>query len=459
MTTAELVHGYASGAVTNDALIWKAGMEEWQSPFDIPALALALQARGFSRPAVVPTALKEPKGDGPLPIPNSSAEDWEGDDAATRVADTSLRFPGRPLRAAEAPEGGPGSNSVARPNPSSLARPDAVRVDEQWHEEDDEETLALGDNSKGPPVKSVERIGPGDFDDEATEVIAPDRARELLALESERNKTLPPPPPPPPSPAPAARRTDFDDEEATQILGEAQAEALLSANATPHASSAPAPAPALPMTKPRLPDRPLRQPPRAPPRAATAAMAGKKPDSGPPVLGGGPTPAPPRPNSLTETPELPPVEPVDPVSSDKRVQVPTPKPAAGVPPLASLAPPKPSSAPPPAGPLPGKPLPVAEAAVPGEPSVVVAEPPKPRPMIEAALQTMPRTRTPLPPSGPALRAIQNEPTRVVRVVTKKGPGASFWLALLLALAAAAAGGFVVSHMLQNGGAPSWLKRP
>src|ERR1700753_3937164 len=51
MTTAELVQGYASGTVTNEALIWKAGMEEWQSPFDIPALALALQARGFARPA------------------------------------------------------------------------------------------------------------------------------------------------------------------------------------------------------------------------------------------------------------------------------------------------------------------------------------------------------------------------------------------------------------------------
>jgi hypothetical protein len=51
--------------------------------------------------------------------------------------------------------------------------------------------------------------------------------------------------------------------------------------------------------------------------------------------------------------------------------------------------------------------------------------------------------------------MQNEPTRVVRVVSK-GPGLAFWVVLVLALAAAAAGGFVVSQMLRDRGAPAWL---
>jgi len=70
---------------------------------------------------------------------------------------------------------------------------------------------------------------------------------------------------------------------------------------------------------------------------------------------------------------------------------------------------------------------------------------------------MPRQRPPTP-AGVALRTLQNEPTRVVRVVSK-GPGLAFWVVLVLALAAAAAGGFVVSQMLRDRGAPAWLKKP
>jgi hypothetical protein len=78
--------------------------------------------------------------------------------------------------------------------------------------------------------------------------------------------------------------------------------------------------------------------------------------------------------------------------------------------------------------------------------------------MEAALQTMPRLRPPAAPPQAALRTIQNERTRVVRVVNK-GPGVAFWVMLTLALAAAAAGGFVVSQMLRDRGAPGWLKKP
>ncbi|HEX3595918.1 MAG TPA: DUF4339 domain-containing protein [Polyangiaceae bacterium] len=434
MTTVELVQGYAAGTVSNEALIWKAGMEEWQSPFDIPALALALQARGFARPAVVPTAQKEPRPSETPPPPTTDASDWEGDDAPTRVADATLRFPGRPIRPGAEPQ-----------------KPDAVNVEQHWEEEDDEETVALGgdtsakneagdarlaDDAKtdAPPPGPVTTPAkaPVDFDDEATEIIAPDRARELLAAESDRGRTLPPPP--------GARPAPFDEEESTEIIAEDRAEALLAARSARPSDAPPGLSP--PVANVPGPPRPPAVPSRSFPRTASGSLAPPLPSRAPRQ--------PPRPRPLTAEASTPlDVNGVPPVV--EKPMIPTPKPAAGMPPLASLAPPKPSSAPPPEP----KPVPPIEPVRPAEPTIVVAET-KPRPP-EAALRTLPRQNPPSPPAQ-SLRTMQNEPTRVVRVVSKS-PGVTFWVVLLIALAAAAAGGFVVSQMLRDRGAPSWLKKP
>lgn len=469
MTTAELVQGYAIGAVTDEALIWKAGMEEWQSPFDIPALALALQARGFARPAVVPSARKEPQGDLPPASASTDAADWD-EEAATRVADATISFPGRPSRTA------PDGSAIASPPAQTEAvKADPVKVEPHWDEEDDEETTALpqdgASQAKAPEPGAAREKQPVDFDDEATEVIAPDRARELLAAEASKQPTLPPPPAP---------LHPFDDDEATQVIGEARAEELLAAHATPHANTAsPLPEP----REARPSGRPSQRIPKAPPAASL-------PRRQPGTYGAPPIPArrslqPPRPRGAIATPVAPaPVaeaEPVAPVETapvappaderppepkplDERPPTPkpaderppTPKPAAGVPPLASLAPPKPSSSPPAGAASPTPPAP--EPQNPAEPTVVVAEPKPSRMPVEAALQTMPRLRPPSPPPQAAIRTIQNERTRVVRVVNK-GPGIAFWVMLTLALAAAAAGGFVVSQMLRDRGAPAWLRKP
>jgi hypothetical protein len=428
MTTLELVQGYAAGVVSNDALIWKAGMEEWQSPFDVPALALALQARGFARPSVVPSAQKEPPvGGSPLP-PTRSAADWEGDDAETRVADGSLRFPGRPQRG--------GVTDGRQTAETEGPKPDAsVQVEPHWNDEDDEETLALGGNASGSrggaaPKRLV------DFDDEATEVIAPDRARELLAAESAKHPSLPPPP---------KLSASVDEEESTQIIAEDRAEALLAAHVAPRPSDAPPShetGSGAPAAIPRPPAVPGAS---APSKAALGSSRAPPVPSRPPRQ-------PPRRRPLSAEPSTPlDVAGVPPVA--EKPVIPTPKPAAGTPPLASLAPPKPSSAPPP-GTTPV--TPPLEPVHPAEPTIVVAESKPPR-APEAALVTLPRQRPPAPP-GASLRTMQNEPTRVVRVVSK-GPGLAFWVVLILALTAAAAGGFVVSQMLRERGAPSWLKTP
>jgi predicted Zn finger-like uncharacterized protein len=464
MTTAELVQGYALGAVTDEALIWKAGMEEWQSPFDIPALALALQARGFARPAVVPSARKDPQGDLPPASASTDAADWD-EEAATRVADATISFPGRPSRTA--PDGSAASPAAQ----TDVAKADPVKVEPHWDEEDDEETTALPQDgatqAKAPEPAAAREKRPVDFDDDATEVIAPDRARELLAVESSRLPTLPPPPG-----APNA----FDDDEATQVIGEARAEELLAAHATPHANTAsPLPEP----KEARPSGRPSQKIPKAPPAASL-------PRRQPGTYGAPPIPArrslqPPRPRGAAATPVVPapvaeaepvvPVEPAPPVDESPATpkpvdespatpkpvdeRPPTPKPAAGVPPLASLAPPKPSSFPPAGAASPAPPPPDPQNPV--EPTIVVAEPKPSRMPVEAALQTMPRLRPPSPPPQAAIRTIQNERTRVVRVVNK-GPGIAFWVMLTLALAAAAAGGFVVSQMLRDRGAPTWLRK-
>ena len=478
MTTAELVQGYALGAVTNEALIWKAGMEEWQSPFDIPALALALQARGFARPAVVPSARKDPQGDLPPASASTDAADWD-EEAATRVADATISFPGRPSRTA--PDGSASASPGAQ---TEAVKADPVKVEPHWDEEDDEETTALpqdgANQAKAPAPAAAREKQPVDFDDEATEVIAPDRARELLAAESSKQPTLPPPPAP---------LNAFDDDEATQVIGEARAEELLAAHATPHANAV---SPVPPPKEARPSGRPSQRIPKAPPAASLprrqpgtygAPPMPARRSLQPPRPRGAATPVvpapvaeaepvvpverapvappvdeqPPAPKPVDEQPPAPkPVDEQPPISKPLDERPPAPKPAAGVPPLASLAPPKPSSSPPAGAASPTPPPP--DPQNPAEPTVVVAEPTPSRKPVEAALQTMPRLRPPSPPPQAAIRTIQNERTRVVRVVNK-GPGIAFWVMLTLALAAAAAGGFVVSQMLRDRGAPAWLRKP
>ena len=187
------------------------------------------------------------------------------------------------------------------------------------------------------------------FDDEATAVIAPDRARELLEAEAAK-KTEPPEPEPSETPL----TFGFDDE-STKVFAPEQADSLL--------------------------EKPAEPEPRA--------------DATSTPLSGSPGPAV---------------------------------------------------------------LPKAEAPREAEPSIVVADE-------LGAKKPKPRAPAPTPPPAPPklstareITGLQNEPTRVVRM-KKQGAGTTFWLVLFLALAAAAAGGFVASQILHDARPPAWLKRP
>ncbi|MBN1611332.1 MAG: zinc-ribbon domain-containing protein [Polyangiaceae bacterium] len=51
-STQQVVQLFAAGRVTDDVLLWKEGMAQWQRPFDIPEIKLELLARGFTPPIV-----------------------------------------------------------------------------------------------------------------------------------------------------------------------------------------------------------------------------------------------------------------------------------------------------------------------------------------------------------------------------------------------------------------------
>jgi predicted Zn finger-like uncharacterized protein len=55
-STSELVALYGSGKIDDETLVWKDGMDDWLSPFDVPEIAAVLKQRGVARrtPALAP---------------------------------------------------------------------------------------------------------------------------------------------------------------------------------------------------------------------------------------------------------------------------------------------------------------------------------------------------------------------------------------------------------------------
>jgi predicted Zn finger-like uncharacterized protein len=352
MTTAEIVDECARGTLGAGVLIWKAGMERWQPPREVPAVALALASRESVAPRSNDVA-KPPPSKAPL----GQASDWDSDEA-TRVVDSSLKFPGRLLRGSDPPAP---SRQVTKPAAASS-----------------EETTRVAASNAPPKLESTMRTDAQalvnaafDFEDEATAVIAPDRARELLEAEAAKA----------PAPAlapPTASDFDFDDE-ATEVLAPERAEALLVAQ-----THVPSVAPTVPSVEsPRV----------SPIAVATQEFHG----------------------SLAENKAAPANEPSIVVAQDSSPKA-SPKPEAPRTPEAPRAPKTPVAAPPP--------KPVA----------------------------------PKPALARDLAGIQNEATRVVRV-RKAGAGGAFWVMLIIALGAAAAGGFIASEMFGRHAGTRGLTKP
>ena len=149
MVTSEVVDAYAAGTITDTTLVWKPGMQKWQPPFGIPAIALALLARGLEPKPKAPDQRAKTE---PPPPDASSASDWE--DEATRVFDAAVtedlvmsKAPAAPLpkpaapapkRAAPAPKPAAQAPKPAAPAPATpAATGPAAGSSAVWDDEDE----------------------------------------------------------------------------------------------------------------------------------------------------------------------------------------------------------------------------------------------------------------------------------------------------------------------------------
>lgn len=210
MVTSEVVEAYAAGTITDTTLVWKQGMQKWQPPFDIPAIALALLARGLEpKPKVTDQRAKTV----PPPPDASPASDW--DDEATRVFDAAVtedlivsrppmapahkpvaRAPVAPKTAAPPPK--PAASAAAPPKPA--AQPPAAGSSADWDDEDEATKMFAPDRAllgRRLPKASAKPKPP-----EKTDKLAPTTAPKVAPPGSLRSR--PPPVPPKRSKPPAA---------------------------------------------------------------------------------------------------------------------------------------------------------------------------------------------------------------------------------------------------------------
>lgn len=376
MTTTEIAEAWAKNEIGAGALVWKAGMSGWESPAQIPAIALALKA-------------KEPKKESAV-APEST---WD-DDESTRVVDGALAFPGRP---APIPQ---------RPPPPA---PPPAR----------------------PPAAPTPTVPSTTFDeDEATRVVAPSEATEMLGGRA------PAAPPQPAVPKKAFAKTQLGMMAPT-------------APRVPPPAPAPVPWAAPPAPTPSVDAAPIT--PRAPASApssmdfedeATAVIA---PDRARQLLETEVAKSKPQP---AETPmafgyEEEPTQIVAPDRADELLG-PDSRARAGKPPLPGKKPEAPAPA--------TSPKPAAADA----PKVVVSEPkPRPEPPKPAAGAPPPPDAVGLKADAKGMAALHHEQTRVIRT-KKQSSGALFWFTLVLALGAAALGGFVASRLFDGQKLPTWM---
>ena len=156
-STDRIVSLYAAGTIDAETFLWKEGMDEWQTAFEIPEIATALDARGLSHRVVepgvesVPIATKPYEDDEATHIGRPSA-------LAGRVAPASAwtepgRWGGEP---SDEPQGYDDDLTIARES-APLASPYPLKADEP----DDAQTVAR-EPSGFPPGSSPRATSDGD---------------------------------------------------------------------------------------------------------------------------------------------------------------------------------------------------------------------------------------------------------------------------------------------------------
>lgn len=431
MTTSEVAEAYARGEIVDATLVWKQGMTGWQAPFEIPAIALALRAKGLEKG-------RGPKGAAPA-SPATSAKDtsggvtpaWDDENEATRVVDGALAFPGRPAPAARA------APVVKPPVP---ARP-------------------------APPAPPAPPAASGFEEDEATRVVAPKEAQDLLAPISAKAPVAPtaltPAAPQPARSAKAIFKTQLGLAPPLPVPARPPPGPAAAPRTLP-VREAPPPVPAKPISvtpAPVTPRAPLSAPAASSMNFDDEATAVIAPDRARELLE----------NEAAKSGKEPTETPMGVAFDDEATRVvsqerPAPVPVARAKPDAGAA--KPASRPEAAAPRASlattknevaKEAPKAVPEPAGSvPSIVLTEP-KPQPKMPVAPDA---TLAKATPSARDLSTLALEKTRVVpRAAKKNSSGTLFWITLTIALAAAAIGGFVASRLVDGQKLPSWMHLP
>src|SRR5882724_2119146 len=133
-TVSEIVAMYGSGSarLDDDTLVWKDGMPDWLSPFDVPVIAAAFRKGGVLRPTAS-APLSSPPDDEPTRVVRSPFED-NVDLATGPKLELELDLPREPAKPAaalrqSAPEIKPAF--AAAPKPAAKPAPAASRRTEK----------------------------------------------------------------------------------------------------------------------------------------------------------------------------------------------------------------------------------------------------------------------------------------------------------------------------------------
>ena len=122
-TVSQIVEMYSAGKIDDEALVWKDGMADWLSPFDVPELAAAFRAKNVAPraggPAAAAATAAPAPAPAPVPVPAPAVPSFAApEDEATLVVRSPLDDPevAAAIAAAKLP-GGP----VAAPAPAASA--------------------------------------------------------------------------------------------------------------------------------------------------------------------------------------------------------------------------------------------------------------------------------------------------------------------------------------------------
>ena len=128
-TVSQIVAMYSAGQIDDEALVWKDGMADWLSPFDVPELAAAFRAKNVAPRAGSPALSPMVEEEATLVVrsPLDDPEVAAAIAAAKAPAAVAAPTPAAPTPAAPTPAAPtPAAPTPAAPTPVAVAAPDAA---------------------------------------------------------------------------------------------------------------------------------------------------------------------------------------------------------------------------------------------------------------------------------------------------------------------------------------------